>query len=540
MTFALSFPSAILSSDIDWASEACIADFYAFAEEHGIKPCLFVTHESKVVADLAANDKIEVGVHPNFLPGSTHGSDIQTVVDAVMQLAPKVLGFRSHNFMDGTPICNAFRKYGLVWDSNLCLYLQEGITPLKHSSGMTRIPVFWEDDVHMVNAPDLWEVDVMLGSVLAPGLKVLNVHPIHLALNTPNMEFFEAFRGKIGTLTAEEIAAHRFKGKGTRTFVADLISRMKRADIRFYTFEQVLGLHETSEAHSSAGRNDQLTAVDHERYWSMTLQQRQEMLQDMYNKRNPTDPYATSRDHNQRELEIDAIWKALPEDALKTVIDLGCGNGYTLLSLGKKLKSIKLIGVDFAENLIQGARVLAKDMAPELKSAPEYHCGDAIAFTKALADDSVDCLITERFLLNLPDEKVQQSQIREMFRVLRPGGRLLMCEGSMDGFRALNTLREGIGLPSIAETSAENLSSRRFDDKDIEAFVTNDLGFELIDKLGFSVFFAVSRALYPKLIAPQNPRFESHINTLARELQDNLPMTPGLGSNVLWVLRKPI
>ena len=115
-----------------------------------------------------------------------------------------------------------------------------------------------------------------------------------------------------------------------------------------------------------------------------------------------------------------------------------------------------------------------------------------------------------------------------------------MCEGSRDGFLALNQLRTSIGLEEIAETSAENVSSKRFDDRAIEKFVTDEVGFEVIAKLGFSTFFAISRVLYPRLVSPQPPRFDARINTLAREIQEHSPMEPGLGSNVLWVLQKPL
>jgi hypothetical protein len=113
-----------------------------------------------------------------------------------------------------------------------------------------------------------------------------------------------------------------------------------------------------------------------------------------------------------------------------------------------------------------------------------------------------------------------------------------MCEGSRKGFLALNDLRLSIGLEEIAETSAENVSSMRFDDLEIERFVTEEVGFMLIEKLGFSMFFAISRVLYPCLISPMQPKFEARINSLAREIQENTPMTPGLGSNVLWVMQK--
>ena len=75
---------------------------------------------------------------------------------------------------------------------------------------------------------------------------------------------------------------------------------------------------------------------DCERYSSMTDEEKQEFLRGEYEERDATDPYATSRD-NARELEILAIRKALREPG--RVLDLGCGNGYTLLALGARLEA---------------------------------------------------------------------------------------------------------------------------------------------------------------------------------------------------------
>ena len=54
-------------------------------------------------------------------------------------------------------------------------------------------------------------------------------------------------------------------------------------------------------------------------------------VKERYVKEASTDKYATSQDMNLRELEIKAISKHL-SDGLK-VLDLGCGNGYTISSL---------------------------------------------------------------------------------------------------------------------------------------------------------------------------------------------------------------
>jgi hypothetical protein len=41
------------------------------------------------------------------------------------------------------------------------------------------------------------------------------------------------------------------------------------------------------------------------------------------------------------------------------------------------------------------------------------------------------------------------------------------------------------------------------------------------------------------LVAPLQPRFDASLNKLARDIQKHLRMTPGIGSNTLWVCEKP-
>jgi SAM-dependent methyltransferase len=527
-------PVVVLSSDVDWASEACIADTVDMATSFGIRPTFFMTHESRLLEGLGAAGSVELAPHPNFQPGSTHGTNIASVIDHVMALTPAATGFRSHGFVDSSAISQAFKARGMSWDSNLCLYLQDGLVPLCHASGMTRFPVFWEDDVHMEHGGS-WNVETVIARFLAPGLKVLDVHPVHFALNTPDMDFYRRHKDVLQGLDAAQIDRLRHPGTGTRTFVLELLNRLRQEGVLFTGFAELM---QVSQSGDPDGRSTRLSDGDHRRYWQAAPDDRQRMLKEIYNQRDAADPYATSRDHNQRELEIFAIAEALDGARSDTILDLGCGNGWTLLSLGKRLPGRRLTGVDFAERLIEGAHALLVREREQLKSVPQFHCVDAIAHLDSLAPSSVDCVITERFLLNLPDKATQHATLRKIHDVLAPGGRLLMCEASLDGFRALNALRQGVGLDAIAETSADNVSANRFEDAEIERIATEEIGFRLLGKRGFSFFFAVSRALYPALIAPQPPRFTNPINDLARRIQERLPLAAGLGSNVLWVLGK--
>jgi hypothetical protein len=131
----------VLTSDIDWASEHCIQSYVDHAAGYGIVPTLFVTHRSAAVDRAAAAGKVHLGIHPNFLPGSTHGATTDEVLDHVFDLVPKPVAARSHCFMDGSPIATSLARRGITVDSNICCHLQEGLPVLNHWNGVKRLPV---------------------------------------------------------------------------------------------------------------------------------------------------------------------------------------------------------------------------------------------------------------------------------------------------------------------------------------------------------------------------------------------------------------
>ena len=144
------------------------------------------------------------------------------------------------------------------------------------------------------------------------------------------------------------------------------------------------------------GRQSKHSDHEHERYWSLSDTERQEFLRSSYAQRDAKDLYATSRDYNARELGIQSIIENLIPGL---IIDLGCGNGFTLLRVAEKVKG-DFIGVDFSEHLIQGAKDLAS--SSNLPMKPRFECADAIKYLAAQATGSADCIITERFIQIFP------------------------------------------------------------------------------------------------------------------------------------------
>ena len=153
---------------------------------------------------------------------------------------------------------------------------------------------------------------------------------------------------------------------------------------------------------------------------------------------------STMEDPITRQKEVDLIrnFFNLPEIQNKTkdVLEIGCGNGYTLNLLQPRFPSYNFTGLDFSEDLL----AIARDR--NLKSV-EFVQGDARKLQ--FEDESFDVVYTERCIINLLNWEEQQLALNEMHRVLRKGGYLLFMESFTEGYDNLNKARLELGLDSI-------------------------------------------------------------------------------------------
>ena len=127
--------------------------------------------------------------------------------------------------------------------------------------------------------------------------------------------------------------------------------------------------------------------------------------------------YGIDQDQLQREF-VDAgfyrelILEALPAD-VETVVDVGCGAGVLAERLSER--GLSVIGIDPSSNLLSRAR----------RNCPEGDFRSGSLERLPLDDAGADLVIAAMVLHHLPDPV---RGLREIFRVLRPGGRLLIAE----------------------------------------------------------------------------------------------------------------
>ncbi|MFO0627638.1 MAG: class I SAM-dependent methyltransferase [Polyangiales bacterium] len=147
------------------------------------------------------------------------------------------------------------------------------------------------------------------------------------------------------------------------------------------------------------------------------------------------------------------VWEALLDGlALRgdeRVLDVGCGRGAVLLAVARRLSTGRAVGVDIwrAQDQSGNARdATARNAALEgVEARVELCTGDMRALP--FDDASFDVVVSSLALHNLADVADRAKAVREVARVLKPGGRVLLADFRHVGDYA-ETLRDA-GLTGV-------------------------------------------------------------------------------------------
>jgi ubiquinone/menaquinone biosynthesis C-methylase UbiE len=108
----------------------------------------------------------------------------------------------------------------------------------------------------------------------------------------------------------------------------------------------------------------------------------------------------------------------------ETVLDVGCGRGLLLIEAAKHLPNGKAIGVDIWQSVdLSGNKPEATLENARLEGVAErvqVRTGDMRELP--LPDQSVDAVIANLSIHNIPSKAGRAQAIREIHRVLKPGG----------------------------------------------------------------------------------------------------------------------
>jgi arsenite methyltransferase len=126
----------------------------------------------------------------------------------------------------------------------------------------------------------------------------------------------------------------------------------------------------------------------------------------------------------------DRLVAALALSGNECVLDAGCGLGLALIGCAKKLTNGKAVGIDLwagkdLSNNNAGA-TLANAAAEGVADRVEVETGDITMLP--FSDSAFDAVISMTVIHNIPSRDLRDQALRELVRVLKPGGRIAIFD----------------------------------------------------------------------------------------------------------------
>lgn len=172
-----------LTFDIDWAPDFVILKCLELLEKENRKATFFATHDTPINREIVLHGH-NLGIHPNFLPRSSQGSDVETIISECLRYAPDAWCMRSHALVQSSPLLyEIFSKFPQL-KLDVSLFMHQSHFAHKVSwnfDGISfdRLLYNWEDDAQFFQFGTNPNPELFLGD-----LTVFNFHPMHVFLNS--------------------------------------------------------------------------------------------------------------------------------------------------------------------------------------------------------------------------------------------------------------------------------------------------------------------------------------------------------------------
>jgi ubiquinone/menaquinone biosynthesis C-methylase UbiE len=112
------------------------------------------------------------------------------------------------------------------------------------------------------------------------------------------------------------------------------------------------------------------------------------------------------------------------------VLDVGCGRGLLAIGAAKRLKNGKVVGIDVWNpyDLSGNSPDAAKANVKLEGVADKVRIENGDAQKLVYPDNHYDVVVSSLVLHNIPEQDARAQAVREMFRVLKPGGKLTIFD----------------------------------------------------------------------------------------------------------------
>jgi ubiquinone/menaquinone biosynthesis C-methylase UbiE len=241
------------------------------------------------------------------------------------------------------------------------------------------------------------------------------------------------------------------------------------------------------------------------------------------------DDTTTACDFHLRDLEIELGLESIRNG--DAVLDVGCGLGVALRRYATE-REIAAYGIDYSGAMIEGAKTRLAETAPELKIDFREASVVSLPFDNA----TFDVVTSHRCLMALLDWDLQKDALVEIQRVLKPGGTLVLMEGTFDGLDRLNFFRRRFGLSEIDAGGRDRLLTLKFHERELLDFVSRL--YDVVRIQRFGMYYFLTRIVQPLLVAPEPPSYDHPLNEIAKNVARTVPDYEHMGQLTGFVLRR--
>ncbi|MEN5089164.1 hypothetical protein ABE458_00535 [Pseudomonas protegens] len=214
--------------DIDWAPDSSIELCLEILKSKNVKATFFTTHETDLNSEIERQGH-NLGIHPNFLPGSSQGANTHEIITTCLKYAPNATTMRTHALVQSSPMLyQIFKEFPqLKLDASILMHKAKHVERFNWNfDGVSfdRINYNWEDDAEFSNPNFDWSKEFFPGEI-----SIYDFHPIHIHLNSCSNDHYRNLKSSLNGISLMKVERKNLDsfmntGHGSRTFLQSIVS----------------------------------------------------------------------------------------------------------------------------------------------------------------------------------------------------------------------------------------------------------------------------------------------------------------------------